>query len=90
LFKAGLKVYKVREAPQGGRDLLARGVLVPGEEPLEMAVEVKHRRVVDRPEVQLALYQIEAIPHWYSSHLAGSQLEFSKRRASPRIAYGSF
>ena len=62
LFKAGLKVYKVREAPQGGRDLIARGILVPGEEPIEMAVEVKHRRVVDRPEVQLALYQNRAYP----------------------------
>jgi hypothetical protein len=57
LFKAGLKIYKVRQAPQGGRDLIARGVLVPGEEPVEMAVEVKHKRIVDRPEVQLALYQ---------------------------------
>jgi hypothetical protein len=27
-----------------------------------MAVEVKHRRVVDRPEVQLALYQNRAYP----------------------------
>lgn len=62
LFKAGLKVYKVRESPQGGRDLIARGTLVPGEEPLEMAVEVKHRGVVDRPEVQLALYQNRAYP----------------------------
>lgn len=62
LFKAGLKVYKVRESPQGGRDLIARGALIPGEEPLEMAVEVKHRPVVDRPEVQLALYQNRAYP----------------------------
>ena len=62
LFEAGLKVHKVRESPQGGRDLIARGTLIPGEEPLEMAVEVKHRRVVDRPEVQLALYQNRAYP----------------------------
>lgn len=62
LFKAGLKVYKVRESPQGGRDLIARGTLIPDEEPLEMAVEVKHRGVVDRPEVQLALYQNRAYP----------------------------
>src|SRR5437588_4337826 len=62
LFNAGLKVYKVRDVPQGGRDLLARGILVPGEEPVEMAVEVKHRRVVDRPQVQMALYQNRAYP----------------------------
>ena len=62
LFKAGLKVYKVRESPQGGRDLIARGSLIPDEEPVEMAVEVKHRKVVDRPEVQLALYQNRAYP----------------------------
>ncbi len=62
LFKAGLRVYKVREVPQGGRDLVARGSLVPGEEPVEMALEVKHRRVVDRQEVQLALYQNRAYP----------------------------
>ncbi len=62
LFKAGLQVYKVRESPQGGRDLIAKGVLVPEEEPVEMAVEGKHRRVVDRPEVQLALYQNRGYP----------------------------
>lgn len=62
LFAAGLKIYKVRQVPQGGRDLIARGILVPNEEPIEMAVEVKHRRVVDRPEVQLALYQNRAYP----------------------------
>lgn len=62
LFETGLKVYKVRESPQGGRDLIARGTLIPGEEPLEMAVEVKHRWVVDRPEVQLTLYQNRAYP----------------------------
>jgi len=62
LFSAGLKVYKVRQSPQGGRDLIARGTLIPGEEPIEMAVEVKHRNVVDRPDVQMALYQNKAYP----------------------------
>ena len=62
LFAAGLKIHKVREVPQGGRDLIARGILIPNEEPIEMAVEVKHRRVVDRPDVQLALYQNQAYP----------------------------
>jgi hypothetical protein len=62
LFRAGLQVYKVREVPQGGRDLIARGSLIPGEEPIEMAVEVKHRPTVNRPEVQLALAQNRAYP----------------------------
>lgn len=62
LLAAGLKIHKVREVPQGGRDLIARGVLIPEEEPIEMAVEVKHRRVVDRPQVQFALYQNRAYP----------------------------
>lgn len=62
LLAAGMKIHKVRETPQGGRDLIARGILVPGEEPVEMAVEVKHRRTVDRPEVQLALYQNRFYP----------------------------
>lgn len=62
LFQAGLNVYKVRNAPQGGRDLIARGVLIPGEEPIEMAVEVKHRPLVDRPLVELALHQNQNYP----------------------------
>lgn len=62
LLQTGLKVYKVREHPQGGRDLIARGVLIPGEEEIEMAVEVKHKSVVDRPEVELALYQNRGYP----------------------------
>jgi hypothetical protein len=62
LLSAGLKIHKVREVPQGGRDLIVRGSLVPDEEPIEIAVEVKHRRTVDRPEVQLALYQNRAYP----------------------------
>jgi len=62
LLAAGLKIYKVRHAPQGGRDLIARGMLIPGEEPIEMAVEVKHRSIVDRPQVQLALHQNKAYP----------------------------
>lgn len=62
LFAAGLKIHMVREVPQGGRDLIARGTLIPDDEPVEMAIEVKHRRVVDRPQVQLALYQNRAYP----------------------------
>jgi hypothetical protein len=62
LLSAGLRIYKVRHAPQGGRDLIARGTLIPGEEQIEMAVEVKHRSVVDRPQVELALHQNKEYP----------------------------
>ena len=62
LLEGGLKIYKVRSHPQGGRDLIARGTLIPGEDPVEFAVEVKHRKIVDRPEVQLALQQNKAYP----------------------------
>jgi hypothetical protein len=44
------------------RDIIARGELIPGLEPFEFAVEVKHQRVVDRPQVQLALKQNEGYP----------------------------
>ena len=58
----GLEIHMVRESPQGGRDIIVRGELIPGEEPLTMAVEVKHKRVVDRPQVQAAIYQNRGFP----------------------------
>ena len=58
----GLEIHLVRETPQGGRDIVARGELIPGQEPITMAVEVKHRKVVDRPEVQKALWQNREYP----------------------------
>jgi hypothetical protein len=58
----GLEIHVVRERPQGGRDLIARGELIPGEEPSYLAVEVKHKSVVQRPEVQAALWQNRAYP----------------------------
>ncbi|MFL6236440.1 MAG: hypothetical protein ACJ76N_25140 [Thermoanaerobaculia bacterium] len=57
-----MEIHIVRQRPQGGRDIVARGELIPGQEPLEMAVEVKHRPVVGRPEVQKALWQNRAYP----------------------------
>jgi hypothetical protein len=57
-----LEVHLVRESPQGGRDILARGELIPGQEPITMAVEVKHKEVVDRPDVQTALWQNRHFP----------------------------
>ena len=58
----GLEIHLVRENPQGGRDIIARGELIPGQEPLAMAVEVKHKRVVGRPEVQAAIHQNRHFP----------------------------
>lgn len=61
LRKSGMEIQKVRSAPQGGRDIIARVQLAPGEM-ITMAVEVKHRAVVDRPELQTALYQNAQFP----------------------------
>jgi hypothetical protein len=58
----GLEIHVVRENPQGGRDIIARGELIFGQEPLLMAVEVKHRSVVDRPEIDKALHQNRYFP----------------------------
>lgn len=62
LSERGMKVHMVTESPQGGRDLIALGELVPGFDPLTIAVEVKQRRVVNRPEVQMALWQNRHFP----------------------------
>ncbi len=58
----GMKIHKVVESPQGGRDIIARGELIPDEEPITIAIEVKHKRVVDRPDVQRALWQNRRFP----------------------------
>lgn len=58
----GMEIHLVRENPQGGRDIVARGELIPGQEPLLLAVEVKHRRIVDRPELDKALWQNRHFP----------------------------
>lgn len=58
----GMEIHLVRENPQGGRDIVARGELVPGHEPILLAVEVKHRPKVDRPEVEKALWQNRHFP----------------------------
>jgi hypothetical protein len=62
LRQRGMEIHLLRERPQGGRDIIARGELVPGMEPLTIAVEVKHRGIVDRPLVQQALYQNKHFP----------------------------
>ena len=58
----GMEIHVVRESPQGGRDVVARGELIPGQEPITLAVEVKHRAVVNRPEIEKALWQNRQFP----------------------------
>src|SRR5204862_671414 len=58
----GMEIHLVREKPQGGRDIIARGELVPGLEVITIAVEVKHRAVVDRPDLQAAIHQNRCFP----------------------------
>jgi Restriction endonuclease len=62
LRASGLEIHLVQERPQGGRDIVARGELIPGQEPLELAIEVKHQKIVDRPQIEAALWQNRAYP----------------------------
>jgi HJR/Mrr/RecB family endonuclease len=62
LRSKGMEISLVRENPQGGRDIIARAELVPGSEVVTIAVEVKHRRVVDRPILQQAIAQNKHFP----------------------------
>lgn len=61
LRSQGMEVHVVRERPQGGRDIIARGELIPGE-PMTLAVEVKQRDVVGAPELHKALHQNRFFP----------------------------
>lgn len=61
LRQAGMEIHSVTESPQGGRDIIARAHLVPGEV-LTIAVEVKHRPVVDRQELHTFLHQNAPFP----------------------------
>lgn len=58
----GMEIHLVRENPQGGRDIIARGELIPGLEPLTLAVEVKHKKVVGRPDLDKALWANKQFP----------------------------
>lgn len=53
----GMAIHVVKETPQGGRDIIARFPIGPTGEMATIAVEVKHRELVDRPVLQQALYQ---------------------------------
>lgn len=62
LRSLGLEIHLVKENPQGGRDIIARAPMVEGLHFGTIAVEVKHRDVVDRPIVQQAIMQNSHFP----------------------------
>ena len=62
LRSLGLEIHLVKENPQGGRDIIARASLIPGADLCTIAVEVKHRNVVDRPIIEQAIHQNKHFP----------------------------
>ena len=57
----GLAVTVTRRTADGGRDVIARGELIPGE-PSTLVVEVKHKRVVTLPDVRNTLWANRDFP----------------------------
>lgn len=57
----GLEIFVTPRAHDGGRDIIARGELIPGE-PTAIAVEVKQKSVVGLEDVQRALRANEDFP----------------------------
>lgn len=62
LRRSGLEIHVVREHPQHGRDIIARTQLVPGQEPLQIAIEVKHKPVVYQPDLAKAFHNNRHYP----------------------------
>jgi hypothetical protein len=61
LADRGLEIDVTPRTRDGGRDIVARGELVPGE-PMQIAIEVKQKAVVGLEDVQRALYANSAYP----------------------------
>lgn len=57
----GMEIYVTSKTHDGGRDIIARGELIPGE-PTLLAVEVKQKAVVGLADVQRALRANEDFP----------------------------
>jgi predicted Mrr-cat superfamily restriction endonuclease len=57
----GMEVTLTPAGSDGGRDVIARGELIPGE-PVVLAVEVKHRDIVSLDEVRSRLYANKEFP----------------------------
>jgi hypothetical protein len=58
----GMEIHLVTENPQGGRDIIARAPAMAGIELATIAIEVKHRDVIDRPILQQAIQQNNHFP----------------------------
>ena len=61
LSQKGFDIQMTARSKDGGRDIIARGELVPGEVCV-VAVEVKHRRVVKVPEIRSHLQANSQFP----------------------------
>ena len=61
LSSRGLEVYVTSRTADGGRDVIARGELIPGE-PSILAVEVKHKEVVNLFDARNALWANRQFP----------------------------
>jgi hypothetical protein len=61
LAQRGLEIEVTPCSHDGGRDVVARGELIPGE-PLQLAIEVKQKPVVGLADVQRALYANRKYP----------------------------
>jgi hypothetical protein len=61
LIDRGMQIHLTKPSHDGGRDIIARGELIPGE-PLTLAIEVKQRPVVGIAEVQRALFANRNFP----------------------------
>jgi len=61
LRSMGMKVSVTPGSRDGGRDVIARGELIPGE-PTVLAVEVKHRPVVKLPDLRNSLWANKQFP----------------------------
>lgn len=61
LADRGLDIHVTPRSRDGGRDVVARGELIPGE-PMQIAIEVKQKPVVNLSDVHRALYANESFP----------------------------
>lgn len=61
LSRRGLQIEVTPRNRDGGRDVIARGELIPGE-PMQIAIEVKQKPVVGLVDVQRALYANRSFP----------------------------
>mgnify|MGYP000606211275 CR=1 FL=1 len=61
LRQNGMEIHSVTETPQGERDIIARTQFAPGEA-MTRAIEVKHRKLVDRPELHKVIHQNSHFP----------------------------